>query len=141
MTSATMSCEARTVILPFLHGMLLQENVRVCEVIVPLSRSACQPKLSSIAASTTSDHMSDIVIKAKLALALVCQGLSIKSALDMVLQLDSASCPAPDDPAKRPPSCRDSMSFRRHSAASARARSLSMRSKSSFSRDSLSAIS
>ncbi len=89
MTSATTSCDARTVILPFLHGILLQENVRVWDVIGPLSRSDCHPTLSSIAASTTSDHMSDIVRNAKL--ELVCHGLSINSALDIVLQLDSAS--------------------------------------------------
>jgi hypothetical protein len=119
--------------------MLLQEKVRVCEVTAPLSRSGCHPALSSIAASTTSDHMSDMVMYARL--ALVCQGLSIKSALDMVPALESASSPSPEDALRVLPSCRVSMSFSRHSAASARARSESMRSKSSFSRLSLSASS
>jgi hypothetical protein len=74
-------------------------------------------------------------------LALVCHGLSIKSALDMVPELESASWPSAEDPLCRLLSWRDSMSFKRHSAASARARSESMRSSSSLSRLSLSSIS
>lgn len=139
MTSPTTSDDARTVILPFRHGMLLHEKVRLYDETGPLSRSGNHPALSPIAASTTSDHMSEMVINARL--ALVCQGLSIKSALDIVPELESASSPSAEDPLRRPLSCRDSMSFKRHSAASARARSESMRSNNSLSRASLSSIS
>jgi hypothetical protein len=89
MTSQTTSGDARTVILPFRHGMLLQEKVRLYDETGPLSRSGSHPALSSIAASTTSDHMSEMVMNARL--ALVCHGLSIKSALDIVPELESAS--------------------------------------------------
>ncbi len=116
---------------------MLHEKVRLWPVMGPLSRSACQPALSSMAASTTSVHMSDIVMNVRLALA--CHGLSIKSLLDGVPLLpaspnESPSGPSPDDRDAWLPSCRDSTSFSRHSAASARARSASMRRISSFSR-------